>query len=800
MKKGFILLGLLTILVATCCFVACNKDCVHEIVVDKGIEATCTTSGLTEGKHCSICEEILLEQIEIPATGHQLVLYDSKAPSCTDVGWNTYMECEKCDYTTKVEIPAQHTLAEAVVENKIEATCLENGSFDSVVYCSKCNVEVSRETKPVPATGHTLVSYPSQEPTCTENGWGAYEACKKCDYTTKVEIPCQHTPSEKVIENVVPSTCTILGSFDNVIYCLVCEEELSRTKETTPTLGHDLQEFDAVEPTCTEKGWSAGQACTRCNATLREEIPAKGHAMVSHEGKAPTCTEPGWQAYDTCSRCDYTTYKEIPAGHKLIKYNAKAPSCNSVGWNAYERCSNCDYTTYEELPKIDHNYDLTNNIGRCFLCGFEEFTFKYDNAAFGSVMFGKEQLILTGLGKDFKGTHVVIPEKLGNRSVDAIDNSTFKNNTSIRSITIPASIVDIYGLDSIPAFNLWNGGAFEGCTNLTNVYYLGTIEQWCSIKYGNWQSNPMYYATNLYIGGKLVSGSIEISNSVLRITEYAFNNCNGITDIQFEGTKEQWERISIGDGNEPIKNANIHFSQYTVKENIVEATCTTEGHYDLVVYKTSDNTEVSRERKTTAKLSHVYLNDGTCSNCGYQEFVFSLNADGATYAVVGIGKDFSGTKVTIPTSFNGKAITAIEARAFDNNDMIVSVVIPEGVISIGEHAFSYCNNLTNVTIPESVTTICESAFRGSTGLTSVTIGKNITSISSAMFNGCTGLKRIIISDSVTYIGDYAFYDCNGLTDIYYTGTEEQWNAITIAAQNEELKNATIHYNYVVEEQ
>ena len=572
MKKGFILLGLLTILVATCCFVACNKDCVHEIVVDKGIEATCTTSGLTEGKHCSICEEILLEQIAIPATGHtsceavyenvceatctndgscdkviycsicnieisrtnvsllatghQLVPYDSKAPSCTDVGWNTYMECEKCDYTTKVEIPAQHTPAEAVVENKIEATCLENGSFDSVVYCSKCNVEVSRETKTVPATGHTLESYPSQEPTCTENGWGAYEACKNCDYTTKVEIPSQHSPSESmaenvvqatcnekgsydnviyclacnenlfretietpalghtqgeaVIENMISSTCTILGSFDNVVYCSACTEELSRTKEKIEALGHDLQEFDAVEPTCTEKGWSAGQACTRCNATLREEIPAKGHDKIHHDGQAPTCTESGWKAYDTCSRCDYTTYKELaaahvinyynakystctsigwkdyeacencdyttyeeipPAGHRLINYSAKAPSCSYVGWNAYERCSRCNYTTYEELPKTDHNYDLTNdifpqnaNIGRCLDCGFHEFTFKYDRAAYDSVMLGKQQLILTGLGKDFKGTHVVIPEKLGNRSVDAIDNSTFKNANTILDV------------------------------------------------------------------------------------------------------------------------------------------------------------------------------------------------------------------------------------------------------------------------------------------------------------------------------------------------------------------------------
>ena len=342
-------------------------------------------------------------------------------------------------------------------------------------------------------------------------------------------------------------------------------------------------------------------------------------------------------------------------------------------------------------------------------------------------------------------------------------------------------------------------GAFEDCVNLTNVYYLGTIEQWCSIKYGNRQSNPMYYATNLYIGGKLVSGSIEIPVSVKSIASYAFNNCNGITDIYYSGTKEQWDSITINDGNEPIKNAKIHFAYYALKENIVEATCTAEGTYDLVTYKTSDNTEVSRERKTTAKLSHAYLNDGTCSDCGYQEFIFSLNADGATYAVVGIGKDFSGTKVTIPTSFNGKEITAIAARAFDNNDMIVSVVIPEGVTTIGEYAFSYCNNLTSVTIPESVSVIGESAFRGSTGLTSIMIGENITLLSSAMFNGCTGLKQIVISTSVVEIGDYTFYNCNSLTDIYYTGTEEQWNAITIGAQNVQLTNATIHYNYVPQE-
>ncbi len=69
---------------------------------------------------------------------------------------------------------------------------------------------------------------------------------------------------------------------------------------------------------------------------------------------------------------------------------------------------------------------------------------------------------------------------------------------------------------------------------------------------------------------------------------------------------------------------------------------------------------------------------------------------------------------------------------------------------------------------------------------------------------CTDTDIIIPStspdgDSVTSIGDWAFEDCTSLTDVYYTGSKEDWAKIEIGDHNSPLKNANIHYNYVPEE-
>ena len=328
--------------------------------------------------------------------------------------------------------------------------------------------------------------------------------------------------------------------------------------------------------------------------------------------------------------------------------------------------------------------------------------------------------------------NVVIPN-----SVTCIGESAFEYCSSLTSITIPNSVTSI------------GESAFYNCTSLKSITIPNSVTSIGEHAFSN--------CTNLT--------SITIPNSVTSIGDWAFEDCTSLTDVYYTGSVAEWNKINIDRYNSCLTDAIIHYNYVTVK--------------------------------TYRDFEYSILDDGTVKITDYtgsdSKLVIPSTIDGKKVTSIG-GYAFeyctSLTSITIPNS-----VTSIGDWAFDECASLTSITIPDSVTSIGDSAFEYCKSLTSITIPNSVTSIGDTAFYNCISLTSITIPNSVTSIGHAAFGYCTSLTSITIPNSVTSIGYEAFYDTPWLTDVYYTGSETEWNNIDIGENNTYLTNATIHYNY-----
>jgi len=171
-------------------------------------------------------------------------------------------------------------------------------------------------------------------------------------------------------------------------------------------------------------------------------------------------------------------------------------------------------------------------------------------------------------------------------------------------------------------------------------------------------------------------------------------------------------------------------------------------------------TEPTTTTTVVSDTDNIY--NGSCGeNCTYS---FDITTGTLTISGTGDMENYSSSsdvpwysfKEDIKTIIIEDGVTSIGNDAFYGCISLTEVTMPNSITSIGEYAFFWCKSLTEITIPNSVTSIDAGAFSGCTSLTSVIIPDSVTSINSFAFHQCTSLTEVTIPDSVTDIGIYTF--------------------------------------------
>ena len=746
-----------------------------------GGTATCTEQAI-----CERCGNKYGESL-----GHAIVHHEAKAPTCTEIGWEAYDTCSRCDYTTYVEIPAGHNFNESGVcnacgyfETGLAFELNEDGESYSVVGIGTFDgtdlkiPNVNFDTKPV--TGIKS------------------NAFENCGSLTSVTIPDSVTSIGSYAfdgcNNLQDIYITDIGAWCNIAGLSNLMEYGASNKKLY--INNELATSITIPDSVTSISYSAFRGCT-------------GLTSVTIGGSVTSISK---YAFSDCT------------GLTTVNWNATA--CTSAGsYNSpiFKGCSNLATVNIGDNVKIIPHYAFYNCTGLTNVTIPDSVTSIGDSAfsnctGLTSVTIGDS---VTSIGQSaFSDCTGLTSVTIGN-SVTSIGQSAFWSCTGLTSVTIPDSVTSI---GSSAFYNTaWYNNQSAGLVYAGQVAYKykGTMSSNTSIVLKEGTLGIADYAfagcTGLTsvtipdsvtsIGGSAFSDctgltSITIPDSVTSIGGSAFGGCTGLTSITIPDSVTSIGGSAFG-GCTGLTTVNWNATACTITHSGVSSifnNCS-----NIVTVNIGDNVKIipSYAFRDCTGLTNITIPDSVTSIGGGafdNTLWYDDQPDGLVYAgkvaytykgtmpsntsivleegTLGIADyAFEGctglTSITIPDS-----VTSIGSSAFLGCTGLTSVTIGGSVTSIGSSAFRNCTGLTRVTIPDSVTSIGEHAFQNCTGLTSITIGGSVTSIGSTAFYGCKGLTSITIPNSVTSIDSYAFFYCTGLTSIKFNGTIEQWNAIS----------------------
>ncbi|MBO5302701.1 MAG: leucine-rich repeat domain-containing protein [Lachnospiraceae bacterium] len=451
---------------------------------------------------------------------------------------------------------------------------------------------------------------------------------------------------------------------------------------------------------------------------------------------------------------------------------------------------------------------------------------------------------------------ITIPDKIDGMTVTGIKDNLFNGQTKIKSITIPDSVTSIgyfafSGCTNLESVNIPEGlteieaGLFQNCHSLKSITIpesvtsiAGYAFDYCNslteitipknvttIQFPMFHScsnleriivdadNQNYMSENgiLYNKDKTtllrcpggVKGEVVIGKDVTSILNGALSYCTGLEKITVEEGNIYY---AVEDGAliQKMLTVNTLVCYPAGKSGVVSipegVTC-----IGMEAFGGCNNLEsieipegvtniYNRAFRECQNLETVILPKGittisqeTFQNCNALKNV-ELSEDVTSIGIWAFEGCSALKTISIPNN-----VSSIGDCAFMNCSSLESITIPNSVISMGESVFRYCNNLEEIIISDSVTSIGSSAFGNCESLKSITLPSGMTEITEWMLYDCKWMKSITIPKEITSIKNYAFSGCDSLTDVYYSGTTEQWKSVLVEElENKSLKYATIH--------
>lgn len=421
-------------------------------------------------------------------------------------------------------------------------------------------------------------------------------------------------------------------------------------------------------------------------------------------------------------------------------------------------------------------------------------------------------------------------------NITEIGDDTFYNCPALKEIDIPDSVERIgerafYGCSSLERVDMSGyvtsvgDYAFDGCASLKEISLPDSLE---AISTGMFTDCAALEKVTLEnglksIGNNAFSGcaslkEIKLPESVEYIGSYAFYRCVALKEIYIPSKVRSVEEAAFSNCTGLVKITFAPGSRLTAIKKDAFYSC--ESLENISIPPRVDHLGTQAFYRCSALQSVTFLGNNQLESIPLEAFAYcgelsSINIPNSVKEVSYdafkncsklfktenglyyvdkwvVGCDTSVTEVIFRSDVAG-----IADKAFEECESIVSVTVPDSVKGIGSYAFRNCTSLVSIKLPEGITGIGWMTFYGCSSLQSIALPEGVTRIEDSAFSGCSQLRSVYLPKSISSVGYSAFSSCSSLLNVYYGGSKEQWEALSIDRNNDDLAyHATVSYNYV----